>query len=358
MIAAPDDATGIFRPQRDTVQLDWPRLQSTLRSLGHEFDLGSPPRQFAGGLGNLNFRIVLDGEPCVLRRPPFGEIPRGANDMAREHRVLSKLWQAYRWAPQSLLYCADASIIGAHFLVMAYKPGRVIGGELPPGVDSTVAGPQLSAMLVRLLASLHEVDVNAVGLCALGRPEGFLRRTCEGWAQRALHASDGSNDPLLNELIGWLQRHAVPDGAPTLLHSDFKLDNVVLDPNTLEARAVLDWDMATRGDPLVDLATLLSYWTEADDPAAMQTLGQMPTPQPGFWTRAEVLAAYSAQTGRDVSDFLFYRVLALFKLGIVFLQLNARHRTGTTTDERYARFAGLSRDILDFTHAVAHGRAN
>lgn len=124
----------------------------------------------------------------------------------------------------------------------------------------------------------------------------------------------------------------------------------MLDPTSLEPRAVLDWDMATRGDPLFDLATLLSYWTQPDDPASMQALGQMPTAAAGFWTRAEVLAAYAATTGRDISDFLFYRVLALFKL-------DARHRAGSTTDSRYARFAELSRDIFDFTHAVAHGRA-
>ena len=347
----------MFRPLHDTAPLDWTRLQLQMRTMGHELDLSSSPCQFAGGLGNLNFLVTFDGQPCVLRRPPFGEIPRGANDMAREHRVLSRLWQAYPWAPQSLLYCADASIIGAHFLVMAYRPGRVIGGELWPGVDSAKAGPQLSATLVRLLAALHAVDPEPLGLAELGRPQGFLQRTCEGWADRARLASNASNDPLVTELAGWLQTHAVPDGAPTLLHSDFKLDNMVLDPDTLEPRAVLDWDMATRGDPLFDLATLLSYWIQDDDPASMQALGQMPTAQPGFWTRAEVLAAYSALTGRDVSTFLFYRVLALFKLGIVFVQLGARYRAGTTTDERYARFAGLGRDILDFTHAVAQGRA-
>ena len=134
-------------------------------------------------------------------------------------------------------------------------------------------------------------------------------------------------------------------------------DNIVLDPTSLEPRAVLDWDMATRGDPLFDLATLLSYWTQPDDPASMQALGQMPTAAAGFWTRAEVLSAYAATTGRDLSDFLFYRVLALFKLGVVLLQLGARHRAGSTTDSRCARFAELSRDIFDFTHAVAHGRA-
>ena len=348
----------MFCSPDDTVSLDWLRLQSHLRGLGHDLDLGVPPRQFAGGLGNLNFLIDFDGRPCVLRRPPFGEIPRGANDMAREHRVLSRLWEAYPLAPRSLLYSADVAVLGAHFLVMDYRPGEVIGGTLAAGLDSRQVGPALSAMLVRLLVSLHAVDPVPIGLADLGRPEGFLQRACDGWAHRAHQASDASNGPLVTELVSWLKMRLVPGGAPTLLHCDFKLDNIVLDPRTLAPTAVLDWDMATRGDPLFDLATLLSYWTEAGDPASMQALGQMPTAQPGFWTRGQVLSAYAAQTGRDVSNFLFYRVLALFKLAVVFLQLGARHRAGTTADERYARLSALGHDILDFTHEVAHGRAH
>lgn len=351
-------ATSMFRPHTNTPILDWQGLRSHLQTIGHDLDLGSPPRQFAGGLGNLNFLVTFDGEPCVLRRPPFGLIPRGANNMEREHRVLHTLWKAYPWAPKSLLYCADPSIIGAHFLVMAYRPGLIIGGELPPHLESAQAGSKLSAMMVRLLATLHAVDPQAVGLETLGRPDGFLQRASDGWAQRAGAAAGPFADPLVDELSRWLRTNAVPDGAPTLLHCDFKLDNIVLDEHTLEPRAVLDWDMATRGDPLFDLATLLSYWTEASDPPSMRALGQMPTAQPGFWTRAQALQAYSEATGRDVSNFLFYRVLALFKLSVVFLQLHARHREGATTDDRYVRFAGLGRDILEFTHSVALGRAN
>jgi aminoglycoside phosphotransferase (APT) family kinase protein len=159
------------------------------------------------------------------------------------------------------------------------------------------------------------------------------------------------------ELADWLRRHRIPDGFPTLLHCDFKLDNVVWDPETLRPRAVLDWDMATRGDPLLDLATLLSYWAEADDPEAMRNLGQMPTAQEGFPRRRAVVAAYAALTGRDVSDFLFHRVLAMFKLGIAFLQLYARYRAGTTQDARFAGFESLAYGILDFTQVIAHGRA-
>lgn len=348
----------MFRPCELTTPLDWHGLRSYLGGLGHELDLSSPARQFAGGLGNLNFLITVDGKPCVLRRPPLGPIPRGANDMAREHQVLRTLWRAYPWAPQSLLYCADPAVLGAHFLIMAYQPGLVIGGEMPSEIDPAQAGPVLSAHLVSLLAALHGVPMESVGLGELGRPDGFLERACEGWARRAGAAAESPNDSLLGELVGWLRRNKVPDGAPTLLHCDFKLDNVVLDPHSLKPMAVLDWDMSTRGDPLFDVATLLSYWTEATDPPAVQALGQMPTALPGFWSRAQVLQEYSKATGRDLSDFLFYRVLALFKLGVVFLQLHARFRSGATTDGRYARFGALGRDILDFSLCVARGRAH
>lgn len=338
-----------------TASLDWDRLQSYLQAQGLTLDRDEPARQFAGGLGNLNYLVSIDGSACVLRRPPFGPIPIGANDMAREHRVLSRIWHSFPLAPRSIHYCPDPDVIGAHFLVMEYRPGLVISGSLPQEFDSKVVGPALSRMMVEVLADLHSVDTNAAGLDELGRPSGFLGRTVEGWARRALALDVTAQSPstLVSGLIDWLRTHQAPDHAPTLLHSDFKLDNMVLDPATLHPRALLDWDMSTRGDPLLDLATLLSYWTEAGDPEPVRALNQMPTTQPGFASRAAIVKAYAARTGRDVSDFLFYRVLALFKLGVVFLQLNARYRAGATTDPRYARFGRLGMDILAHTQDVA-----
>ena len=184
-----------LRPESESAVLDRARLRTYLDTRGFDLDLGTAPRQFAGGLGNLNFLLSIDGRPCVLRRPPFGDIPRGANDMAREHRVLGTLWRAYPCAPQSLLYCADPGVIGAHFLVMSYQPGPVIGGQLPPGFTAQQVGPRSSASMVRLLATLHAVQTQQVGLAEFGRPEGFLRRTCEGWAERARRVSQDTDDP-------------------------------------------------------------------------------------------------------------------------------------------------------------------
>lgn len=353
--AAPDAA---LRSPAQSVALDWQRLAGYLAAQGHALDLESAPRQFSGGLGNLNFLVRVDGQPCVLRRPPFGEVPLGANDMAREHRVLSRLWQAWPLAPRSLHFCGDAAVLGAPFLLMEYRPGLVIGGRLPPDAQAATAGPALSSMLVSVLASLHAVDAAAIGLGDFGKPAGFLARTAAGWTKRGEAVSADHDRTLIREISHWLSERVPPEQPATLLHSDFKLDNVVLDPATLEPRAVLDWDMSTRGDPLYDLATLLSYWVEPSDPEPMQRLQQMPTALGGFHSRAQVMAAYTALTGRDLSDFGFHRVLCLFKLGVVFLQLLARFRSGATLDARFGNLEGLGHGILEFTHAVMHGTAD
>jgi len=155
----------------------------------------------------------------------------------------------------------------------------------------------------------------------------------------------------------WLEAHLRPDGPPALLHNDFKLNNLILDPRDLSAVAVVDWDQGTRGDPLFDFATLLSYWVHPDDPPAMHEMAQMPADEPGFLSRADAVARYAALTGRDVSDILFHRVLAMYKLAVIFLQLGLRWRTGATTDPRYAAFTGIGTGILEFTHEIAEGRA-
>ena len=178
-----------------------------------------------------------------------------------------------------------------------------------------------------------------------------------GWRQRMEISSDETPPAAGVAVADWLAANQVPDGAPTLLHNDFKLDNVLLDPETLAPVAVLDWDQGTRGDPLFDLATLLSYWTESGDPPAMHDLAQMPSAGNGFPTRAEIVERYAKRSGRDVSDFLFHRVLAMFKLGVIFMQIYAQYRRGTSSDERFKRFGDLTNGLMAFAHDVAQGRA-
>lgn len=348
-----------FHPLGRTLSQDWAGLRAHLARAGFDLDLDEDPRQFAGGLGNLNYLVKLDGKQRVLRRPPRGDLPPGANDMAREYLILRNLYQAYPLAPRAIHFSDDKSVLGAPFLIMEYRPGLVIGGRLP---DSRPTTPQersrLGLQLVEQLANLHAVDASAVGLDVLGRPEGMVERMLAGWNKRAQLAcsSTGRETPAgIARVHNWLRAHQVPDREPRLLHSDFKLDNVILDPATLAPRAVIDWDMGTRGDPLVDLATLLSYWTSAGDPQPMQALAQMPTAEPGFPNRDEVLQAYASRTGADLSGFRFYRVLAMFKLTVVFMQLHARYLRGEVTEEKYRGFGALAAGLLDCTEALRAG---
>jgi aminoglycoside phosphotransferase (APT) family kinase protein len=353
------DATPRFHPpERETAQ-DWPALARYLAAQGMHFDpVRDRPRQFATGYGNLNYLVMVDGESRVLRRPPMGKLPPGANDMRREHAILSRLWQALPLAPRSFLHGTDESVISGQFILMEYRPGLSIGGRLPAGLSAEPrVGERLGPMLVEILVALHRVDAGAIGLGDFGKPEGFLSRAVAGWHKRLLIASDDAPARAAREVAEWLERQRVPDGAPTLLHNDFKLDNVLLDPASLAPVAVIDWDQGTRGDPLFDVATLLSYWAEPGDPEAMLALEQMPTAGHGFMRRREALDRYAAATGRDLSDFLFHRVLAMFKLGVIFLQIDARYRRGESRDERFARFGPIVEGLFAFAHDVAHGRA-
>ncbi len=350
----------LFRAPADAVPLDWAAIAAHLAQSGLRLDPDTTPRQFRGGLANLNFLVVVDGMPAVLRSPPPGPLPPGANDMRREHRILSRLGHALPLAPKSLHLCEDAGVAGHPFLLLEYRKGVTLAGAAPPRLAAEPrAGARLGPLLVDTLADIHAVDPAAVGLGDLGRPAGFLERAVDGWVRRArLSAAADDPDPLVDELARWLSDAlpGVPPAPAALLHNDFKLDNLILDPDRLEPVAILDWDQGTRGDPLFDLATLLSYWTEPGDPPAMQELAQMPTAGYGFPSRREAAERYAARTGRDLSGFRFHRVLALFKLAVVFQQFHARHRNGATCDPRFAAFGALARGLFAFTHDISRGR--
>jgi aminoglycoside phosphotransferase (APT) family kinase protein len=341
----------------DTAPSDWDRLARYLATQGMNLDQTQPIRQFAGGLANRNYLLVVNDTPVVLRRPPDGDLPPGAHDMAREHHILSRLAGALPFVARGLHFCGDRSIIGVPFQLIEYRPGLIIrGGDLSPLQGREDAPGILSEMMVTTLAALHSVDVRGVRLEDLGRPEGFVARAIAGWSKRgALVADAPALRGLLDDISQWLFRQKFRDRAPTLLHCDFKLDNLILDPQTLSPVALVDWDMGTRGDPLFDLATLLSYWAQPDDPAALQQLRQMPTTHPGFWRRGDVARRYADLTGREIDDLHAMRVLALFKLGVVFLQLHRQWINGAVNDNRYADFARFGEDILLVARDVTTG---
>lgn len=358
MTNSPD--TEFFDPKHQQTQ-DWDRLAAFLDGKGHRLVLDPPPRQFTGGFGNLNFLVSVDDQQFVLRRPPLGPLPPGANDMGREFKVLTGLNKAFPLAPKALIFSDDEDILGAPFFLMEYRPGLVVRDVVPPELQDK--GPDLSRMLVDVLAEFQRVDPDAVGLGDLGNPDGFLVRAVKGWIKRFnVAAADVYTDRPIptsaSEVIAWLEAQSVPEGGVTLLHNDYKLNNIILDPDApTKPIALLDWDMCTRGDPLFDLGTTLSYWVEPDDPSAMHEMGQMPTVKsPGWLTRREVLDYYVQQTGRDVSNIHFYRVLTSFKLGVIFLQIYARFCRGTTSDPRIEALGPTTDGIFDFSHDVMSGR--
>lgn len=356
-MTTPSDEPAL-RSQADSVPLDWEAVRNHLAANGHILAADPPPRQFAGGLANLNYLITVDGTQAVLRRPPMGELPAGAYDMAREFRILSRLPDALPFIARGLHLCDDPSVIGQRFQIIEYRPGLVIREHLPEHLaHRPEIGAQLSRVMLETIAAIHAVDTGSVGLDDLGRPEGFLARGVGGWRKRGLAAKEDGTGALHRDVRTWLESHIVPDGPAALLHNDFKLNNIILDPETFQPRAVVDWDQGTRGDPLFDFATLLSYWIHEDDPPAMHDMEQMPAVEACLCPRQDAVAAYARISGRDMSNFLFHRVLAMYKLAVIFLQLGQRYRTGATTDQRYAAFTGIGTGILEFTHEIAQGRA-
>lgn len=350
----------VFKAATDSVPIDRERLASYLAGVGLALAPEAPIEQFGTGLANINYRLTLaDGMRMVLRRPPGGELPPGAHDMAREHRILSRLWQALPLAPRSRHLCEDRSVIGVPFQIIEYRPGLVIKGDDRRHFDGRPdVATRTGRMLVETLVAIHKVDVAAVGLADLGKPEGFVARAIKGWQGRAERLELAPDvRTLVSDISRWLGRQSVAPRAATLLHSDFKLDNLIVHPETLAPVAIVDWDMGTRGDPLFDLATLLSYWAEPGDPACMADMKQLPTAAPGFPTRNEVVAIYARLTGADVSDYPVFRVLAMFKLAVVLLQLHALWRRGAAKGGDYADLARIAADLLTFTHDVAQGRA-
>ncbi|MNZ42585.1 Phosphotransferase enzyme family protein [compost metagenome] len=348
----------VLRNEADMRQLDWPRIATYLASHGLLLDPHVPPRQFVGGLANFNFLVRVNDTWMVLRRPPDGPLPPGANDMAREHRILSRLWEELPFAPRSYHLCEDVEIAGAPFLLVEFRSGLVLhGGSLGPLEPSMDTGLALSRMLVDTLAAIHAVDPERIGLRTLGRPEGFFRRTAQGWSKRAELVSNGELSGAAIEAVRWLEQCAEPAAtAPVLLHNDFKLNNIILDPQTLKPNAVVDWDMGTRGDAMFDLTTLLSYWSEAGDPDCMQRLEQMPSLNPGFASREAIANAYAAATGRSLADIKPWRVLTMFKLAVVFQQLHSRYVSGETNDPRYVGFGQLGLELHEFTLDVINER--
>lgn len=298
--------------------------------------------QFPSGHSNLTYLVRAGEREWVLRRPPFGNVVASAHDMGREFRMLSRLHAVYPPAPRPDLYCEDESILGAPFYLMERRRGVILRKSLPPGItiDADLAR-RMSSALIDNLAALHAIDVHAAGLADMGKPDGYVQRQVGGWIKRYAGAKT-SEVPAMEQLAQWLSQNQPPESGVAVVHNDYKYDNVMLDPSDLtRIIAVLDWEMATIGDPLMDLGTSLAYWVEADDPATLRQSAFGPTALPGSLTRREVIERYQQQTGRTVSRPEFYYCFGLFKLAVIVQQIYARFVRGNTSDPRFAHLNQL-----------------
>lgn len=327
------------RPMRPGEELDVERLRAYLTEHLPGFSGDLSVEQFPSGHSNLTY-FLRDGErELVLRRPPFGSKVKTAHDMGREHRILSRLCRVYPPAPEPLLYCDDTSVLGAPFYVMKRIRGIILRRSPPKELTldpSTVR--KLSESFVDNLVALHAIDFEGIGLGDLGKPTGYVERQVTGWTKR--YADSRTDDiPAVDEMAAWLAAHMPPEGGAALIHNDYKYDNIILDPvDVTKIVGVLDWEMSTLGDPLMDLGTALGYWVEAGDPDEVRGFAFGPTFLPGSMTRRELAERYAERTGASLEHLLFYYCFALFKTAVVAQQIYYRYRQGLTRDERFAAF--------------------
>lgn len=289
--------------------------------------------QFPGGHSNLTYLVRIGERELVLRRPPFGNTVKTAHDMGREVRMLTRLGPFYDKAPKVIAHTEDESILGAPFYLMERVRGVIIRRALPDGSSPR----KISELVIDGLAELHAIDVAKNGLLDLGKPEGFVERQVRGWSERYV-AAQTDDIPDMPALSKWCTENMPKSPAEAIVHNDWKHDNLVLSAELDRIVGVLDWEMSTIGDPLIDLGTTLAYWVENGDDELLKGVAFCPTTAAGSFTRKEAVLRYAEKSGRDVSNALFYYVFALFKNAVVAQQIYARWKKGLTKDERFGTF--------------------
>ena len=332
-------------------------LYAELPQLRDEFEGEITIAQFAQGYSNLTYLIGVGERELVLRRPPIGANIATAHDMGREVRVLTGLARVYAHVPHVLLYCDDSQVIGAPFYVMERLHGVVLRADDPhrPPIASEVMA-QLATNVIDNLTAIHALDYTAAGLATLGKPAGYVTRQVQGWTRR-YQGAKSDEQPDLEMALAWLAEHQPNESGAALIHNDYKYDNLILHGEDLTRLvAVLDWEMCTLGDPLMDLGTTLGYWMEPGDPPALVEMFGLTT-LPGNPSRAAVVEQYMAASGQQDFDPLFYYVYGLAKIGVILQQIYYRYQQGQSHNERFARLGNaVTACGLMATEAIRRGR--
>ncbi|RFA24700.1 phosphotransferase family protein [Alkalilimnicola ehrlichii] len=304
-------------------------------------DLAGEPEvtQYAGGASNWTYRLRYPDHDWILRRPPAGTKAKSAHDMGREYKVQKALKSVYPTVPEMIALCEDESVIGAEFYVMERIEGVIPRARLPKGLALNAEQTrELCTNVIDKLVELHQVDYRAAGLESLGKGGGYCRRQIEGWSDRYEKARTW-NVPSFRYVRAWLQDSIPDDIATCVIHNDWRLDNVVLDPKQpTRVIGVLDWEMATLGDPLMDLGNALAYWVQADDPALMRMTRRQPSHLPGMLTREELVAYYLDRMGLKIDNWAFYEVYGLFRLAVIAQQIYYRYHHKQTRNPAFKNF--------------------
>lgn len=316
-------------------ELDLTKLKAYLSDHLEGFSGDLQVAQFPSGFSNLTYLIKSGNKEYVLRRPPFGANIKGGHDMGREFKVLSLLKPVYPSVPNPVFYCQDESILGAEFYIMERVSGVILRGRPPKDIVlSPSIMKSISEACIDNLASLHTMDLKVSGLDDFGKPEGYTARQVEGWVNR-YYKAETDKIPAMDEVAIWMKANMPDQQYVSFIHNDYKYDNLVLNPEKLdEIIAVLDWEMSTVGNPLMDLGTSLAYWAQADDSEALKPFSL--TWLPGNLNRAQFVERYAERTGFDLSSQVFYYVFGAFKIGVIIQQIYARYKKGLTQDPRFA----------------------
>ncbi|MEZ4526323.1 MAG: phosphotransferase family protein [Desulfobacterales bacterium] len=330
-----DQATGI----RAGETLDTAKLEAYLKDTIPDLQGTLNIQQFPSGHSNLTYLLTVGDREMVLRRPPFGTKAKTAHDMGREYRILNVLKPVFPYVPMPLAYTEDPAVMGCPFYVMERIRGIILRKELPEGLElPREKMRRLCEKLVEVQYQLHSLDYQKIGLADFGKPDGYVQRQVSGWSQRYRNART-PDAPEFENVMTWLAEHMPPDSPfPGIIHNDFKFDNVILDPNDpLSVIGILDWEMATVGDPLMDLGCTLGYWVEQNDPPEFQLMRTLPTHVPGTLSRKEMLACYEKLSGRTISHADFYLCFGMFRLAVIAQQIYYRYYHGQTKDARFKK---------------------